>query len=96
MNRRSSSPRRPPVRSRCPPPPTGPRHAAAQQAPAGGFARLDVRVPNEQDAATTTKVAVQMPPGFADASSYEPVAGWTAVVATRKLATPVQDRRRAR
>ena len=38
------------------------------EAPAGGFARLDVRVPNERDDAATRKVAVQMPPGFASAS----------------------------
>lgn len=36
-----------------------------KQAPAGGFARLDVRVPNESDDAATTKVRVQFPPGFA-------------------------------
>ena len=35
-------------------------------APAGGFARLDVRVPNERDDAGTTKVDVQLPPGFLD------------------------------
>ena len=33
-------------------------------APAGGFTRLDVRVPNERDDAGTTKVDVQLPPGF--------------------------------
>jgi periplasmic copper chaperone A len=60
-----------------------------KQAPAGGFARLDVRVPNEDDAKATTKVVVQMPPGFADAS-YEPVPGWRVAVAKRKLATPVK------
>jgi uncharacterized protein YcnI len=58
-------------------------------APAGGFTRLDVRVPNEEDAANTTKVVVQMPAGFAGLS-YEPVPGWRAAVATRKLSTPVQ------
>ena len=41
-------------------------------APAGGFTRLDVRVPNERDDAGTTKVDVQLPPGFI-AASYEPV-----------------------
>ena len=60
-----------------------------KQAPAGGFARLDVRVPNEDDAKATTKVVVQMPPGFAEAS-YEPVPGWRVAVAKRKLATPVK------
>jgi uncharacterized protein len=60
-----------------------------KQAPAGGYARLDVRVPNEDDTKATTKVVVQMPPGFADAS-YEPVPGWRVAVAKRKLATPVK------
>jgi uncharacterized protein YcnI len=59
------------------------------QAPAGGFARLDVRVPNEDPSKATTKVVVQMPPGFAEAS-YEPVPGWRVAVAKRKLATPVK------
>ncbi len=59
-----------------------------RQAPAGGFARLDIRVPNEEDAKSTVKVEVQMPSGFADAS-YEPVAGWTVRETRRKLAAPV-------
>ena len=59
------------------------------QAPAGGFARLDVRVPNEDPSKATTKVEVQMPPGFAEAS-YEPVPGWRVAVAKRRLATPVK------
>jgi uncharacterized protein YcnI len=40
--------------------------------PAGGFARLDVRVPNERDDAATEEVEVQMPEGFLSVS-YEPV-----------------------
>ena len=44
-------------------------------AAAGAFTRLDVRVPNERDDASTTKVEVQFPDGFASAS-YEPVPGW--------------------
>jgi uncharacterized protein len=59
------------------------------QAPAGGFARLDVRVPSEDPSKATTKVEVRMPPGFAE-GSYEPVAGWRVAVAKRKLATPVK------
>jgi uncharacterized protein len=59
------------------------------QAPAGGFVRLDVRVPNEDPSKATTKVEVQMPPGFAEAA-YEPVPGWRVAVAKRKLATPVK------
>lgn len=60
-----------------------------KQAPAGGFARLDVRVPSEEPTAPTRKIVVQMPVGFADAS-YEPVPGWRIVVAKRKLAEPVK------
>ena len=44
-------------------------------APAGGFTRVDVRVPNERDNAGTTKVRVQFPPGF-EFVSYEPRPGW--------------------
>src|SRR5438552_3264956 len=58
-------------------------------AAAGAFTRLDVRVPNERDDATTSKVEVQFPTGFADAS-YEPVPGWAVKVTKKKLATPVQ------
>src|SRR5688500_5567276 len=60
-----------------------------KQAPADSYTRMAVRVPNEEDAAVTTKVVVQMPPGFAGVL-YEPVAGWRTAVATRKLATPVK------
>jgi uncharacterized protein len=59
------------------------------EAPAGGYTRLDVRVPNEEDNAATTKIVVQMPEGFASAS-YEPVPGWTTKVATAKLDQPIQ------
>ena len=57
-------------------------------APAGGFVRLDVRVPNEREDATTTKVALQLPDGFAEAS-YQPVPGWTVKVKKTKLAEPI-------
>ncbi len=57
-------------------------------APAGGFARLDVRVPSERDDAPTRKIVVELPAGFATAR-YEPVPGWRIAVAMRKLATPV-------
>jgi uncharacterized protein YcnI len=59
------------------------------EAPAGGFARLNVRVPNEQDSANTTKVQLQLPDGFAEAS-YEPVPGWKVSVKKAKLATPIK------
>jgi uncharacterized protein len=58
-------------------------------ATAGAFTRLDVRVPNERDDASTMKVELQMPPGFANAS-YEPVAGWKTTVTKKKLAEPIK------
>ncbi len=57
--------------------------------PAGGFARLDVRVPNERDDAATEKVEVQMPDGFLFVS-YEPVEGWSVDVKMKKLAEPAE------
>jgi periplasmic copper chaperone A len=60
------------------------------EAPAGGFTRLDVRVPNERDDAGTTKVDVQLPPGFVFVS-YEPVPGWDVKVTKRKLAEPIES-----
>jgi periplasmic copper chaperone A len=57
-------------------------------APAGGFTRLDVRVPNERDDAGTTKVDVQLPPGFI-AASYEPVPGWKVEVTRSKADEPI-------
>ena len=70
---------------------TAQAHVTVQpsEAPAGGFARLDVRVPSEEPTTPTTKVEVQMPAGFADAS-YEPVPGWRATVAKHKLAKPIK------
>jgi uncharacterized protein YcnI len=58
-------------------------------APAGGFVRLDVRVPNERDDANTTKVDVKLPSGFAEAS-YEKVPGWKIQVTKSKLAKPIK------
>ena len=57
-------------------------------APAGGFTRLDVRVPNERDDAGTVKVDVQLPPGIAFAS-YEPVPGWEVKITRAKAAEPI-------
>ena len=57
--------------------------------PAGGFTRLDVRVPNERDDSGTTKVDVQLPAGFAFVS-YEPRPGWKATVQRKKLDEPVK------
>jgi uncharacterized protein YcnI len=59
-----------------------------KQAPAGAYVVESVRVPNETDDATTTKVAVRFPDGFASAS-YQPVDGWTVKVVKQRLATPI-------
>jgi uncharacterized protein YcnI len=60
------------------------------EAPAGGFTRFDVRVPNERDNASTTKVVVQMPPGFLSVN-YEPVPGWNVELTMRDLDEPVEQ-----
>ncbi len=60
-----------------------------QELEAGAFKRVDVRVPNERDDASTRKVEVQFPPGVATAS-YEPVPGWSVEVTTRKAAKPIE------
>jgi len=57
--------------------------------PAEGYTIVNVNVPNEEASADTTKVEVQMPPGFASASTV-PLPGWTAKTSTSKLATPIQ------
>lgn len=59
-----------------------------EEAAAGDFTVLDVRVPNERDDAATTKVDVQFPAGFVFAS-YQPVAGWSVDVKMEKLAKPI-------
>ena len=58
--------------------------------PAGSFARLDVRVPNERQDASTEQVEVKLPDGFIFVS-YEPVPGWSVEVKEEKLATPVES-----
>jgi uncharacterized protein YcnI len=60
------------------------------EAEAGGFTRLDVRVPTERDDASTTKVVVQMPPGFLSVS-YEPEPGWDVELTMRQLDEPVEQ-----
>ena len=59
-----------------------------EEAAAGDFTVLDVRVPNERGDSATTKVDVQFPAGFVFAS-YQPVAGWTVDVRMEKLAKPL-------
>lgn len=58
------------------------------KAPAG-YGVETLRVPNEKDDASTTKLDVQLPDGFA---SVRPkvVEGWSFSVRTSKLATPIQ------
>jgi uncharacterized protein len=57
--------------------------------PAGGEdTRLAVRVPNELDNASTVKLDLQLPPGFA-AVSFEANPGWTVKVTKTRLATPI-------
>jgi uncharacterized protein YcnI len=58
-------------------------------APAGAFTVLDVRVPTELDNASTSKIDVKFPDGFA-AARYQAVPGWKVRVTTKKLATPIQ------
>ena len=57
-------------------------------APAGGFARLDLRVPNEREDAGTVKVDLQLPPGVVSAS-YQPLPGWSVKVTRSKAAKPI-------
>ena len=66
-------------------------HVTVQPASAAAGAEtvLAVRVPNERDDASTVKVDVRMPPGFASAS-WEAVPGWTVRAVKEKLATPIQ------
>ncbi len=56
--------------------------------PQGAFATLTFRVPNESDKADTTKLSIQMPPGFTDVSAAPP-AGWSFSLKTAKLAKPI-------
>jgi periplasmic copper chaperone A len=58
-------------------------------AAAGAQTVLTVRVPNERDDASTVKVDVRMPPGFASAS-WEAIPGWSVRAVKEKLATPIQ------
>ncbi len=58
------------------------------QVPAGSESRFDVRVPNEEESADTTKVTVQFPEGV-NFVSFQPKPGWTRTVTMKKLAKPV-------
>jgi len=58
------------------------------QAAAKALVVENVHVPNEQDDASTNKVSVQLPPGFAEVS-VAPVPGWKVAVKKTKLAEPI-------
>jgi uncharacterized protein YcnI len=61
------------------------------QAPAGGYAQLTFRVPTESATAGTVKLEIDFPTATPFTSlSYQPVPGWTAIVTTSTLATPVK------
>ncbi len=57
--------------------------------PASSNPTIDMRVPNEEDKASTIEVDMQIPPGFLDISTQVPP-GWASRVLKRKLATPVK------
>jgi periplasmic copper chaperone A len=61
-------------------------------APRGGDATVALRVPNEEDGANTVKLEIDLPIDKPIAAvDTEPVAGWTAVSTTSKLATPIKS-----
>jgi uncharacterized protein YcnI len=57
--------------------------------PAASNPTIVVRVPSEEDRASTVKVDMQIPPGFLDISTQLPP-GWGASVLKHKLATPIK------
>lgn len=58
-------------------------------AAAGGYTVENIRVPNEETSANTTKIEVKFPEGFAGIS-YQKVPGWKVTVKTKKLTTPIE------
>jgi periplasmic copper chaperone A len=57
---------------------------------AGGFAKFDVRVPNERDGADTTRVTLKFPEQVISAS-FQPVEGWRRTVKMVRLDEPIDD-----
>ncbi|MBX5443127.1 MAG: YcnI family protein [Solirubrobacteraceae bacterium] len=55
----------------------------------GAYTVLTMRVPNERDNASTTKIRLEVPEGIY-AVSYKPVPGWRITVRRTPMATPVQ------
>lgn len=61
-------------------------------APRGGDAVVSFQVPNEEDTANTVKLELNLPADKPIASvATQPVAGWTAVAETTKLAQPIKS-----
>ena len=61
-------------------------------APRGGDATVAIRVPNEEDNADTVKLEIDLPVDRPIAAvDTQPLAGWTAVSTTSKLATPIKS-----
>ena len=56
---------------------------------AGGFARFAIRVPNERDAAATTRITVAFPEQILSAS-FQPIEGWRRQVKMVQLAEPLE------
>jgi uncharacterized protein YcnI len=57
--------------------------------PAGSFVTTNIRVPNEEDSASTTSVRVKLPAGVLSAQGAPP-AGWTFKATLKKLAKPIK------
>lgn len=60
-----------------------------EQAVTSSFTRFGVRVPNERDAAATTKVEVQLPEELV-AVGFEPEPGWQRTIERKPRTAPVQ------
>ncbi len=60
-------------------------------APAGSYALVNIKVPNESATEVTTKVVLSLPTDTPIVSvSYVPVAGWTTQLVTETLPSPVE------
>jgi periplasmic copper chaperone A len=71
-------------------PATAPAHVTVdpREAPAGGFATLDVRVPNEHADKSTVKVDLRLPDGVYFLW-YRKVPGWKVKLTRKPLDTPI-------
>ncbi|MEX2103446.1 MAG: YcnI family protein [Gaiellaceae bacterium] len=57
---------------------------------AGGFARFDIRVPNERDNAGTVELTVQFPESVISAR-FQPMPGWERTIAMATLDEPIVE-----